>query len=159
MVSTELIEILARLNPAIYEVYGPHGPIGWGSRGFGSQVELNPQQLPPRAAFAGALLAGQVAEGAVLTQAQSGGGQEFLMQVVDDWCGTRGPRPWPPGWPHVIDPDPDPHPWEVAEMFAVAALSFARVAAGLEDGPLRDAFRAAVEKTGERAVMELGEQR
>ena len=104
--------------------------------------------------IAGAVLARQVAEGAVLVQAQSRGGREFLQQVVDDWCGTHGPRPWPPGWPHV-DLDPDPHPWDVAQMFAVASIVFARFASGLEEGELRDAFRTAADTAGERAVREL----
>ena len=53
------------------------------------------------------------------------------------------------------DPDPDPHPWEVAQVFAAASLVFAHFAGGLEDAELRDAFRAAADTAGERAVQGL----
>ena len=107
----------------------------------------------------GAVLGRQIAEAAVITQAQTGGGQELLVRVVDDWCGTRGPHPWPPGWPHLVDPDPHPwfvagpdrSPWNVAQMFASASIVFARYSSGLEDGDLRDGFRGASDKAGERA--------
>jgi hypothetical protein len=111
----------------------------------------------------GAVLGRQIAEAAVITQAQTGGGQELLMRVVDDWCGTRRPHPWPPGWPHLVDPDshpwfvagPDPSPWHVAQMFAAASIVFARYSSGLEEGDLRDGFRGASDKAGERAVTAL----
>lgn len=163
MANIALLEILARLNPQIWEIIHPHVPVlAGGYRGLagGSDVELNPQPIPPgHLMVAGAALARQVAEGAVLTQAQTSGGPQFLSRVVDDWCGTRAPRPWPPGWPHVVDPDPDPHPWDVAQMFAVAAVVFAGFAAGLEDGEFRDAFRSAADKLGERAEEELSSER
>lgn len=172
MANMTLLEILARMNPYLWEIIHPHVPVeGGGIRQLSraAEVELNPQPIPPgrELAFAGAALAKAVAQGAVLTQAQSQGGSEFLSSVVDDWCGTRGPRPWPPGWPHWAmgpgDPvpwrveEPDPHPWGVASMFAAAAVVFASFSGALEDGELRDAFRQAADKAGERAEAELRE--
>jgi|SRR4051812_25984505 hypothetical protein len=156
MANVTLLEILARMNPRIWEIIHPHVPVLGGVRFLSGvdEVALNPQPLPPKEVLAGAVLARQMAEGAVLVHAQNQGGQGFLREVVDDWCGTHGPHPWPPGWPHP-DPDPDPHPWEVAQVFAVAALVFARFSAGLEDAELRDAFRAAADTAGERAVRGL----
>jgi hypothetical protein len=156
MTNIALLEILARLNPRIYEIIHPHVPVlvgGFGPLAEVDEVELNPQPLPPREVVAAAMLARRLGDAAVLVNAQTQGGQGFLQEIVDEWCGTRGPRPWPPGWPHVVEPDP--HPWDVAQVFAVASLVFAGFAASLEDGQLREAFRAAADTTGERAVKEL----
>jgi hypothetical protein len=170
MVNITLLEIIARSHPQLWEAIHPHVPVLVGGyRGViaASEVELNPQPIPPgHLVLAGAALAREVSEGAVLTHAQSRGGQGFLLKVADEWCGNGARWPWPPGWPHPVDPDPhpwfvggpDPSPWEVAQMFAAAALVFARFASDLEEGELRDAFRAASDKAGERAVTELTTQ-
>ena len=47
--ATQLLSVLARLNPAIFDVIFPHGPVH--SHAFASrinEVALNPQPLPPR---------------------------------------------------------------------------------------------------------------
>jgi hypothetical protein len=170
MANLTVLEIFARLNPAIWDWIVPMGPVEIAQIGrvgrIGEEVELNPQPLPPGPEIVGAVLGRQIAEAAVITQAQTGGGQELLMRVVDEWCGTRGPHPWPPGWPHLVDPDPhpwfvaepEPSPWNVAQMFAAASIVFARYSSGLDEGELRDGFRGASDKTGERAVQALGAQ-
>lgn len=165
-----LIEILARVNPYMWEIIHPHVPLTYvgGVVDGMSEVELNPQPIPPghELTVAGVGLARMVAEGAVLTHAQSERGPQLLAKVVDDWCGTKGQHPWPPGWPHgsALNPSswrqgPDPLPWKVAEMFAAASVVFARFSGGLQDGALREAFREGAEKLGARAVASIQEER
>jgi hypothetical protein len=46
--ATQLLSVLARINPAIFDVIFPHGPVlahAFASRL--SEVALNPQPLPP----------------------------------------------------------------------------------------------------------------
>ena len=43
----KLIAIIGRINPAIYDIIFPHGPIRFGVEDVVSRVALNPQPLPP----------------------------------------------------------------------------------------------------------------
>jgi hypothetical protein len=167
MSRTTLLELVARINPQIWDAVHPMGPVlvsRYGLAFAGREIadELNPQPLPPvepaavrRQLLHGAVqLSGQLAQLAVFSQAQSGNGAELLMREIDDWCGT-GPRriPWPTNWPFPIPvPEPDPSPWLVAEVFAAAAVTLAGIAARLGEGELRDGFDKAVDRLSEAAT-------
>ncbi len=169
--TTALLQLIARINPAIWDVIVPMGPVLVGELAGrellvrpGAETaadELNPQPLPPRAHIlrASAGMAGRLAELALTSQAQNGNGGELLLREIDDWCGNS-PRPipwpsqWPWPWPWPI-PDPDPNPWLSAEVLAVAALTLAGIAARLDPrdaGELRDAFDKGADRLAEAAV-------
>lgn len=169
--TTALLQLIARINPAIWDVIVPMGPILVGgltgrellarSGAETAADELNPQPLPPRAQIlrASASMSARLAELALTSQAQSGNGAEVLLREIDDWCGNvPRPIPWPPHWPWPWPwpiPDPDPNPWLSAEVFAVAALTLASVGARLDPrdaGELRDAFDKGADQLAEAAV-------
>jgi hypothetical protein len=71
-----------------------------------------------------------------------------LREVVDDWCGTRPPRPWP--WP--------PHPRRESlfgEELIVAAAQFGRIAEVTSGNPLQEDFAAAANQLFEAGVKQL----
>ena len=146
MANVTLLEILARMNPRIWEIIHPHVPVLGGVRFLSGvdEVALNPQPLPPKEVLAGAVLARQMAEGAVLVHAQNQGGQGFLREVVDDWCGTHGASPVAAG---MAAPDPDPPTrtpgrWLRCSRWPRWCSRGARRPGGRQ---LRDAFRAAAD--------------
>ena len=101
-----LAHILAR-HPEIWDIIG-------GGPGFGDEVALNPQPLPPRAAFLASVAQTLVSRAELLQEfadATAGEGEQqgiiivsgYINRFVDDFCGTgfklRYPFPGPrPGW-------------------------------------------------------------
>jgi hypothetical protein len=108
---------LGRINPAIWDFIGSMGPVIAASRGRrfvspGSEVELNPQPIPPgrQTLLAVAVTARDLASAAVTAEALGLEPAKVLDRAIDDWCGTprpglpiAWPRPWPfPGLPTPI---------------------------------------------------------
>ena len=146
------VSILGRLNPAIYDVIFPHGPIVFSRVAAGlhdrvSAVALNPQPLPPRdhLQLAAALVARDIAHAAIGAEATGqGGGARSIAVAIDDWCGNgRPPRPfpwpgpWPCPWPFETEPQKD---WDVQASQVAGALSLAAIASRLAPGEIRDAL-------------------
>ena len=137
--TTQMLSILSRINPAIFDYIFPHGPVQ--SHGFASrisEVALNPQPLPPepppeRLQRASALIAREIAFAAIAAEAagQEGGGVRMINSAIDDWCGNGRPPipiPWPGPWPFAFALDAVPKDLDVATSRLVGALSFAAVA-------------------------------
>jgi hypothetical protein len=164
----ELLAIMGRVNPAIWDVIHPMGPErGVSVLSAGEAVELNPQPLPPRAEFqlAAARVANEIALAAIAAEAAGNdeGAERIVMQAVDDWCGTRSghrPIPWPGPWPFPFDlHDPDPHPWLVDTVRLVGALTLASVGAGVAEGAARDALGQGAERLLEAALAGASAER
>ena len=151
-----LLAVLGRINPAVWDVIIPHGPVLSRSPALrlfsrGTEVALNPQPLPPKESFlfASAEVAHDIAFAAVSAQAAgSDAVARIVGEAIDDWCGTRPrPIPWPHPWPFPWPPEPEPNPdWDVAASRVVGALSLASVASRLQDGPARDALSKGAEQ-------------
>jgi hypothetical protein len=149
---------LGKLSPAALDAIFPHGPIqshrlAVRARIKGSEVELNPQPLPPKEQLllASAAVAHDIAFAAVSAEAAgTGSAARLIGRAVDDWCGTRPPRipiPWPGPWPFPWPPEPEPHPdWDVGLSRVVGALSLASVASRLGEGELQDALAKGAEQ-------------
>jgi hypothetical protein len=181
--NTILLQVIARLHPEIWDAINPMGPIRGGeligrtglrrvggeplstselSTGSSVADELNPQPMPPsrQVLRATAQLTGQLAQLALTTHAQNGGGAELLVREIDDWCGNRPrpipwPRNWPWPWPWPPPPDPDAQPWFIAEVFATAALTLAGIGsrlAGRADDGLLAAFDNGADQLSDAAV-------
>jgi hypothetical protein len=157
----ELLAIMGRINPAIWDVIHPMGP----ERGVtflspGEAVELNPQPIPPgrEFQFAAARVANEIALAAVAAEAAGSeeGAERIVAQAADDWCGTPSghrPIPWPGPWPFPSYlEDPDPHPWLVDSVRLVAALTFASVGSRVAEGVAREALEHGAERLTEAAL-------
>jgi hypothetical protein len=148
--ATQLLSVLARINPAIFDVIFPHGPVlahAFASRL--SQVALNPQPLPPepppeRLQRASALVAHNIAFAAITAEAAGqDGGVRVVNSAIDDWCGNGRPPipiPWPGPWPFAFALDAVPKDLDVATSRLVGALSFAAVAQRMDTGKVREAL-------------------
>jgi len=110
-----LIAIIGRIHPAIYDVVFPHGPVidvAHAARYAHRLAELNPQPLPPRQIFAGietgAAVGHELVRAAGFARAF---GLDFRMDIVEICPPPRPlpPLPWPFPWP------PRPYPWRGAE--------------------------------------------
>lgn len=93
---------------ALRDVLGPVGidrqsAIERGLRHQYVYSDLNPQPLPPRAAFVvalarAALIRAELIGEAAAVSGQTGVAGRYILDVVDDWCPTP-PRPFPWPWP------------------------------------------------------------
>ncbi len=100
----KLLAIIGRINPAIYDVVFPHGPVG----PAGKAVRA--------AAFAQTALS---AEEVGAAMAQHFAATQWTARRLgvafdgepDDWCPTGRPFKLPPGVVFPPVPDPDPYPW------------------------------------------------
>lgn len=108
-----LIAVIGRIHPAIYDVVFPHGPAfdaGLAGKHAHRFAELNPQPLPPREIFAGietgAAVGHELVRAAGMAKAF---GLEFVFDVIDICPPPRPRPPWPFPWP------PRPHPWRDEE--------------------------------------------
>jgi len=161
-----LMTVIGRLNPAIWDAIIPMGPkygvtVSRASKAW--EVELNPQPLPPRheLAFASARVAHEIASAAIAAEAAgSESAGSIISRAIDDWCGTPHPHrpiPWPGPWPFPWlsqngVPDPNPHPWDIATSRIVGALTFAAVAAQLEEGEVREALASGADHLAEAGL-------
>lgn len=159
--ATSLVSILGRINPAIYDVIFPHGPILSSFTGLGRAAtvvsELNPQPLPPKdeLLMASAAVARDIAFAAINAEA---GGQDNASRIVttaiDDWCGNGRPPipiPWPGPYPFPFALEAVPHDLDVAAARVVGALSLAAVASRLAPSKVREAL-----STGADKLLEIG---
>lgn len=117
-----LIAIIGRIHPAIYDVVFPRGPVlDVAHRVHAARAahaatwvaaELNPQPLPPREIFAGietgAAVAHELVHAAGFARAFR---IEFALEV-DDICPPPRPFPWP--WPFPWPPRP--YPWRRGDV-------------------------------------------
>jgi len=154
--ATQLLSVLARINPAIYDVIFPHGPVGPnGFRSRVAEVALNPQPLPPEPPphelqRASVLVAHNIAAAAIAAEAAGqDGGARSIASAIDDWCGNGRPPipiPWPGPWPFPFALDAVPRDLDVASSRLVGALSLASVAQRMAPGKVRDALSAGADK-------------
>jgi len=154
--ATQLLSVLARLNPAIYDFIFPHGPaVAHAFASRISEVALNPQPLPPepppeRLQRVSALVAHNIAFAAIAAEAAGqGSGVRMISSAIDDWCGNGRPPipiPWPGPWPFAFALDDMPKDLDVATSRLVGALSFAAVAQRMSTGEVSEALSAGADK-------------
>jgi hypothetical protein len=160
-----LLAVLGKVNPAVWDAIIPHGPIQAHTHAFrsfskGSEVELNPQPLPPKELllFASAAVAHDIAFAAVSAEAAGNDSARLVSRAIDDWCGTRPPHipiPWPGPWPFPWPPEPEPHPdWDIGASRVVGALALASVASRLEAGEAYDALSKGAEQLLEAGLAQ-----
>ena len=159
MASMTLLEILARMNPYLWEIIHPHVPVeGGGIRqllraaevelnpqpippGFADLVALNPQPLPPR--VLGALVAADL-----LQLSWSAGKLGQRVGPIADWEDDPCPTwPKPPKLPpHLGPPPPDPGPDWLLDYHLGLASSLAAAHPSVRDsGVVQDALGRGVQ--------------
>lgn len=146
------LEFFAHLNPKIWEVIGG-GPLGLSPATIAA---LNPQPLPPKAVVArgaevseSAMAAtgyGQLSMMATAAIGQGEGGTRAFLSDIDDWCGTGWPRRWPFPPPKGLDRE------ATVSMLLGAGVAAAHIAAGYEDGPMREVFEKAANQLFDTAT-------
>ena len=158
-----LLAVLGRINPAIFDVIFPHGPVqrvgiarssvraaAMGRFSKADMVSLNPQPIPPghELQFAAVAVANQIADAAVVAQTSGQDVGGLVAVWIDDWCGNgRKPIPWPWPWPFPWPVDPEPNPdWDIQASQVAGALALAAVATRLDEGPAREALGAGAEQ-------------
>ena len=131
--TTQLLSVLARINPAIFDVIFPHGPVL--AQAFASRLSeaaLNPQPLPPepppeRLQRVSALVAHNIAFAAIAAEAAGqDGGVHIINSAIDDWCGNGRPPipiPWPGPWPFAfaLDAVPEDSTWRHRDWSELSA--------------------------------------
>ena len=150
--SAQLLAILARLHPTLWELLHPHVPVlvldrsaASGPNGHGAAVEINPQPVPPGVELRIAVqrTATAIADAAIAAQVAGHDAGEILQDAGDDFCKTpHGKIPWPRHWPHPWPGEPYPIDPELAapSVQVEAALVFQSYAAGIADEGLATAF-------------------
>ena len=160
-IATQLLSVLARLNPTIFDVIFPHGPVQSGFASRIDEVALNPQPLPPepppeRLQRVSALIAQNIAFAAIAMEAAGqDGGARMVNSAIDDWCGNGRPPipiPWPGPWPFAFDLNAAPKELDVAASRLVGALSFAAVALRMGSGEVREALSMGADKLLEASL-------
>lgn len=163
---TQLLRLLARLHPELWDVINPHGPILAGRTHHQvtdrlSEVALNPQPLPPISELRLAVqrTARAVADATIAAQVAGREPDEVLQEVGDDWCPTppdrklpwprRWPHPWPPGEPYPIDPE-----FATAAVQAEAAIVFQSYGSSIADERLSAAFSQLADRLFDAALAE-----
>jgi hypothetical protein len=140
MMIRQLLAIIGRRNPAIYDVVFPHGPII--AQGA-SQLAHNFQPLPPDAM--GAAIASEFIQTARMAN-RFGLNQGVAFEDLDDWCPTT-PKKFklPPSWPPI--PEPEPHPEWFVDFHLGFAARLAAVADKLEGDRLRESLDKAIDRS------------
>jgi hypothetical protein len=152
------------LNPQPLPPRGP-SPDPWRIL---ASVLLNPQPLPPKGPHPDPWRAGLLTRAFIdhaVTQAQqvelnSGdheerGMESIRMQIsefVDDYCGTRGPRRWPPPWPGPLGPRQVS--FHALDLLAAGA-QFQKAADAAANSPLHADFTSAADRLFETGVGQL----
>jgi hypothetical protein len=150
--SAQLLTVLARLHPTLWELLHPHVPVlvlgrsaASAPNGHGAEVELNPQPVPPGVELRLAVqrTATAIADAAIAARVAGHDGDGILQDAGDDFCKTpHGKIPWPRRWPHPWPDEPYPIDPELAApaVQAHAALVFQSYASGIADQDLAKAF-------------------
>ncbi len=130
---------------------GPPGPEDLGPDPF-EMLRLNPQPLPPlrrsavaaRTAIARALASHESAEALAPDGGERALGriQGTVSDLVDDWCGTRPPRPYPWPWGPVLGGTDELRPSDLL----VAGAQFQKAAESLEGNALQQTFQEAADR-------------
>ncbi len=159
---THLLALIARRFPAIYDVIPRAGQLVGGVRvesagtevelnpqpippGFADLVALNPQPLPPRAL--GALVATEILQLA-WSAAKLGQGVTPIADWDDDLCPPWPKTPQLP--PHLGPTPPDPGPdWLVDYHLGLASTLAAAEASVRDSGAVEDALGRSVQALGE----------
>jgi hypothetical protein len=145
---------------------GPSGPPGpdFGGPGPFEMLRLNPQPLPPLSRSALAARTAIVRALASQESAELLGNDDraravariegTVSELIDDWCGTRPPRPFPWPWGPVLR---GTEKLSSSELL-VAGTQFHKAAEVLEDSPLRQAFQEAADRLFETGAARLNEE-
>jgi len=149
-----LARILAR-HPEIWDAIG-------GGPGFGAEVALNPQPLPPRFAFLGALARAVISRAEMLQEVADATRREgeqqgiiivggYVSRFVDDFCGTGFKFRWP-------FPGPRPN-WFAGEVdgidLVVLAVQFDGAAGETFNPELRQSLADASAKMAEAGLSKM----
>jgi hypothetical protein len=162
----KLVERHMPTTPEEESERGPSGPPGpdFGGPGPFEMLRLNPQPLPPlsrfvfaaRTAIARALasqesaaLLGNDEEGRALPRIQG-----TVSELVDDWCGTRPPRPFPWPWGPVLRGTEEVKSSELL----VAGAQFHKAAEVLEGSALGQTFKDAADRLFQTGAARLEEE-
>lgn len=151
---TTLLSMVGRIDPRAYDAIIPHGP----AQRFRHQIDavaLNPQPLPPAEVLqlGAARMAHDVMRLAVEQEATGTFDGQWLLELVDDWCGTPWPRKWPwPGAGPRPGEGPQPDPWDVQQARLVGAIVFSSVADRLGDTELSGVLHKSVQRLAETAL-------
>lgn len=149
--TVQILRVLARLRPEVWELIDIHGPLFTSATSRrsnpGDEVALNPQPLPPRERLQLAVqgTARAVAEAAIAAQVAGQDPGKVLQGAGDDWCPTPPGRkiPWPRLWPRPWPID-EPLPIEAELLIPAiqveAGLVFQSYALGTADEQLSAAF-------------------
>jgi hypothetical protein len=157
-----LLVSLGKINPAIWDAIIPHGPVlsVISKSSPGSEVELNPQPLPPKEKLqlASAWVAKEIARAAIAAEAAgSDGASTIVSRAIDDWCGTPSghlPIPWPGPWPYPWTIDETDGKVDVSASRVVGALTLASVASRMADGEAQSALAKGAEQLLEVGLSE-----
>ena len=143
---------------------GPPGPESLGPGPFDDMLRLNPQPLPPlwrsalaaRTAIARALGSQEAAEAFATDGGERALGriQGKVSELVDDWCGTRPPRPFPWPWGPVLRGTDELS----SSDLLVAGAQFQKAAEVLEGGALRQTFQDAADRLFQTGAARLNEE-
>jgi hypothetical protein len=139
--SRQLLDIIGRSNPAIYDAIFPRG----GVLRQGSEVTLNPKPLPPHEL--GAAIATEFIH-TIWVADRFGLDVSPIFIDLEDWCPTGKPKfpKLPPWWPPVPEPEPQPD-WFVDFHLGFAAR-IALVSSDFQGTQLGEYF----EKTIDRSI-------
>lgn len=153
----DVLSLVARLHPAIWDAIHPQGPV---FQRLADRVALNPQPLPPGPdpfLLAAARMSSDFAGLAVAADVRGESSKEWVRELIDDWCGTPWPRKWPWPWPgprpdegRVVDPE------LVSQARMVGAIIFASLGTRLAEGDLSSTFVDGAERLVEAAVSVEG---
>lgn len=157
-----LMVVIGRVSPSIWDAIVPYGP---GRTSVfrpspGSEVELNPQPIPPghELHFASVRVANEIAHAAIAAEAAgSEGGSRIVSRAVDDWCGTphgHVPIPWPSPWPFPWPPHDREPELDVEASRVVGGLTLASIASRMSDGEARDALAKGAEQLLQAALSD-----
>lgn len=143
-IDRRLLAIIGKRLPAIFDII-PHGPQSRFLRGRSSEVELNPQPLPPHEL--GAAIAAEFTHAAWLAD-RFGLDLGRVFDDLDDWCPTRPKKlKLPPWWPPI--PEPEPHPEWLTDFHLGFAAHLAAVSAAFEGTRLGESFSKAIDRSME----------
>ena len=156
MATSELLQIIGRINPAAWDFIIPHGPLV-GPRGAAAAsradiAALNPQPLPPEPdpwLIEAAAMARELVQQAVFDSMRGQSDPGWVREIIDDWCGTPWPRKWPWPWP---GPGPDPDPRQVQEARLVGAVILASYGSRLRESDLGGVLTDLADRLGEAAL-------
>src|SRR5262245_61532712 len=161
--ATQLLSVLTRINPAIWDYIIPHGPAqGHSFASRINEVALNPQPLPPepppeKLQRVSALVAHNIAFAAIALESAGQDGARMINSAIDDWCGNGRPPipiPWPGPWPFAFDLAVSPKENDVATSRLVGALAFAAVASRMGPGKVQQALANGADKLLEASVAQ-----